>query len=366
MSEVKAAVLTGPEKPFEIQRFPTPKVEKDAATLKVEMASICGTDLHIYRGRRAVSYPSILGHEGVGRIFKIGEGLKTDATGSPLKEGDRVVFSHIIACGKCFYCVVRQDPQGCLNRKYYGYASCKEPPHLNGTYAEYIYLSSGTPIFKVPETLSNEAVSPATCALITMIEGMEAVKPEITDNVVVQGAGALGLYGIALAREMGAYKVVVVEQSKYRIKQAEDFGADHIVDLNEYKTPEERVKRVKELTGGFGPDVILECTGVPSVINEGLEMAKDPCRYLLIGTASETGTVAINPTRVTLKRMRLYGGKAAAVHHVNLYKALRFLERNVDKYPFDKIISHKFNLEQVNEAMQAMERREIGKAALIP
>jgi Zn-dependent alcohol dehydrogenase len=64
--------------------------------------------------------------------------------------------------------------------------------------------------------------------------------------------------------------------------------------------------------------------------------------------------------------MRLYGGKAAAVHHINLLKALRFLERHVDKYPFDKIISHKFRLEEVNEAVQAMERREVGKAALRP
>jgi threonine dehydrogenase-like Zn-dependent dehydrogenase len=366
MSEVKAAVLTGPEKPFEIQKFPMPEVEKGAVLLKVEIASICGTDLHICRGRRAVSYPSILGHEGVGRIFKIGEGLETDATGSPLKEGDRVIFSHVIACGKCFYCIVRQDPQGCLNRSYYGYASCKEPPHLNGTYAEYIYLNPGTPIFKIPETLSNEVVTPATCALITMIEGIEAVKINLADNVVVQGAGALGLYSIALAKEMGAYKVIVIEQSDFRIKQAKDFGADHIIDLKEYKTPEDRVKRVQQLTGGFGPDVILECTGVPSVINEGVEMARDPSRYLLIGTASEVGTVQINPTKITLKRMRLYGGKAAAVHHINLYKALRFLELNIDKYPFDKIVSHKFKLEQVNEAVQAMEKREVGKAALTP
>jgi threonine dehydrogenase-like Zn-dependent dehydrogenase len=112
--------------------------------------------------------------------------------------------------------------------------------------------------------------------------------------------------------------------------------------------------------------LILECTGVPSVISEGLEMAKDPSRYLLIGTASESGTVAINPVRITLKRMRIYGGKAAAVHHINLYKALRFLERNIDKYPFSKIVSHKFELSKVNDAIQMMARGEIGKAALIP
>ncbi|MEM3079580.1 MAG: zinc-binding dehydrogenase [Thermoproteota archaeon] len=366
MAEVKAAVLTGPEKPFEIRTFPMPEVERGAVLLKVEMASVCGTDLHIYRGRRAVSYPSILGHEGVGRVYRLGEGLTSDAAGSPLTEGDRVIFSHVIACGKCYYCVVRQDPQGCLNRKYYGYASCRDPPHLNGTYAEYIYLSPGTPIFKVPDTLSDEVVSPATCALITMIEGLETVKVNIADNVLIQGAGALGLYGVALAKEMGAYKVIVVEQSDFRIRQALEFGADHIIDLKEYGTPEERVKRVKELTDGFGPDLILECTGSPSVIAEGLEMGRDPSRYLLIGTASEAGSVSINPTRITLKRMKLYGGKAAAVRHVNLLKALRFLERHVDKYPFDKIISNKFKLEEVNKAINAMEKREVGKAALIP
>jgi D-arabinose 1-dehydrogenase-like Zn-dependent alcohol dehydrogenase len=366
MEEAKAAVLTGPNIPFKIRTFPLPRVEKGGILLKVQMATICGTDIHIFHGRRSVPFPSILGHEGVGEICTLGEGVEKDAAGNPINVGDRVIFSHIIACGKCFYCVVRQDPQGCLKRKYYGYASCKDPPYINGTYSEYIYLDPGTPIFNVPENLPNIAVSPATCALITMIEGMETVKVDIGDDVVVQGAGALGLYGIALAKEMGAYKVIAIEKSDFRIKQAEEFGADYIVDLKVFKTPEERVKKVKELTNGFGPDLILECTGVPSVISEGLEMAKDPSRYLLIGTASESGTVAINPVRVTLKRIRLYGGKAAAVHNINLYKALRFLERNIDKYPFSKIVSHEFELSKVNDAMQMMARGEIGKVALIP
>ncbi|KUO43203.1 MAG: hypothetical protein APU95_01760 [Hadesarchaea archaeon YNP_N21] len=366
MKEAKAAVLNGPNMPFEIKTFPLPKVEAGALLLKIQMATVCGTDIHIFHGRRPAKFPSILGHEGVGEIYELGEGVEKDAAGNPIRTGDRVIFSHVIACGKCFYCVVRQDPQGCLNRKYYGYASCKDPPYLNGTYAEYIYLEPGTPIFKVPENLPNEAVSPATCGLITMIEGMETVKVDIGDDVVVQGAGSLGLYGIVLAKEMGAKKVIVIEKSDFRIKQAMEFGADYIVDLKEYATPEERIKRVRELTNGFGPDLILECTGVPSVISEGLEMAKDPSRYLLIGTASESGTVAINPVRITLKRMRIYGGKAAAVHHINLYKALRFLERNIDKYPFSKIVSHKFELSKVNDAIQMMARGEIGKAALIP
>jgi len=370
IEEAKAAVLTAARTPFQIQTFPIPKVENGALLLRMEMASICGTDLHIHQGRRAVPFPSILGHEGVGLVTEIGRDLRTDSTGSSLKKGDRVVFCHVVACGKCSYCTIRQDPQGCLDRKFYGYASCKTAPHLNGTYAEYIYLNEGTPVFKVPETLSNEIISPATCALITMIEGLETVGVDVGDNVVIQGTGALALYGIALAKEMGAGKVIVVEsnieQSEARIRQAEEFGADHIVNVKAYATLEERVKRVKELCDGFGPDVILECTGAPAVISEGIEMARDPSRYLLIGTASESGTVAINPTRITLKRMRLYGAKSAAARHMNLYKALRFLEGNMDRYPFDEIITHKYKLENVNEAIQGMERRETGKAALIP
>jgi D-arabinose 1-dehydrogenase-like Zn-dependent alcohol dehydrogenase len=104
---VKAVVLTAPNRPIEVRDFPKPQnIEPGAALLKVEMAGICGTDIHLWHGRLKIPYPVIPGHEIVGTLEKIGEGLDKDLLGKPLQEGDRVYFASGIDCGRCYYCQI--------------------------------------------------------------------------------------------------------------------------------------------------------------------------------------------------------------------------------------------------------------------
>src|SRR5881296_2273593 len=162
----KAAVLTAFQQPLELRNYPAPEaLLPGSALVRIEMAGICGTDVHLWLGQLPIPLPVILGHETVGRIAALGEGLEHDWRGEPLGVGDRVVWASSIVCGQCYYCRVKRQPTRCLARKAYGISYCaEEPPHLHGGYAEHIVLRPGTSIFKLPAGLATESVVGAGCA----------------------------------------------------------------------------------------------------------------------------------------------------------------------------------------------------------
>src|SRR5258708_5255002 len=137
-----AAVLVEYERPLEIRSYPVPgDLGPGEALVRVEMAGICGTDVHLWLGQLPIPLPIIMGHETVGRIEAMGSGLQKDWRGNPLQAGDRVCWASSIACGECFYCRVKNQPTRCLTRKAYGISySAAEAPHLRGGYAEQILL----------------------------------------------------------------------------------------------------------------------------------------------------------------------------------------------------------------------------------
>jgi len=360
--KVKACVMEGANKPITIKEFPLLSPDAYSLTVKIDMASICGTDLHMWRGRRVVPFPLVPGHEGVGRVYKLGDKIKVDSAGCQINVGDRLVWSHVLHCRNCYYCFIKKDPSGCQNKTIYGYISCRDPPYLNGTFAEYMYLRQNTVFYKVPDGLSDEMVVPASCALGTAINGIERARINLVDNVLVQGIGPLGLYCIALAKERGAKKVIAIGEQGIRADMAKLFGADYLIDRIKLNT-DQRIQKVTELFDGRGADLAIECSGYSSVISEGVEMLDHGGRYLLLGTASENvDTLRINPSRITLRRLTLIGSRATEPHH--LLEAINFLQRT--KTPLEKMVSHKFHLENAEQAFQEYERLSVVKAALIP
>src|SRR5690606_18339778 len=131
------------------------------------------------------------------------------------------------------------------------------------------YLRPGSNIFKIPDDLSTESVIGAGCALITAIHGVERTGIDWQDTVVVQGAGPVGISALAVAKSAGASRVIVLGAPAARLEMAKQFGADHTINIEEVKTPEARIEAIRQLTGGYGADVVLECVGHPSVITEG-------------------------------------------------------------------------------------------------
>lgn len=131
MNSAKASVLEQFKAPLVTRSFPIPLPEPGAVVIRTEMAGICGTDVHLWKGELPIRLPVILGHETVGRIETIGEGVEKDWTGQPLQVGDRVTWNPGTSCGTCFYCAEKRIPTRCLARRAYGIGhQCHEAPHF--------------------------------------------------------------------------------------------------------------------------------------------------------------------------------------------------------------------------------------------
>ena len=370
MSTGKAAVFFGPGKPFEIREVTIPEIEPDAVLIKVSLANVCGSDLHFWRGDAPLRLPEdgwIFGHEMTGRVAKLGTNVKTDSLGRPLREGDRVAYTYFYPCGRCYVCL-NGEPAACP-AKIERPRGPKDFPHFHGAFAEYYYLRPGGALFLVPDVLTDALVSPVNCALSQVIYGLHQAGLRFGGRVAIQGAGGLGVQAAAVAKGMGAATVIVIDQLAGRLDLARQFGADHTINLKEVADRKERVNLVRKLTGGVGVDVACDFVGFPQVIPEGIEMLRAGGTYLEIGTTSRGAKVELEPAQLVWGAKKIVG--------VIMYdawvipRALDFLVRNRTRWPFDKLISHTYPLEQINQAFAESEwhNREttaITRAALVP
>ncbi len=366
MANAKASVLEHFKAPLVSRDFPLPTLpEPGAALVRMEMAGICGTDVHLWKGELPIKLPVILGHETVGRIVALGDGLNRDWTGQPLAVGDRVTWNSATSCGQCYYCAVKKQPTRCPHRRAYGIGyRCDEAPHFLGGYAEFHYLRPRATIFKLPKGLPTESVIGAGCALITAIHGVERTGIEWQDTVVVQGAGPVGIAALAVAKSAGASRVIVIGGPKARLEIARKFGADEVIDLEAVRESAQRIDAVRQLTGGFGADVVLECVGIPTAIGEGMEMCRDGGKYLVLGHYCDAGPVMWNPHVITRKQLQVFGSWSSEPRH--LAAAIQFLNANQQRFPFAEMVSHRFTLEQANEALATTARWEALKSVLVP
>ena len=370
MSTGKVAVFHGPGKPFEVRELAIPEVEPDAVLIRVSLANVCGSDLHFWRGDAPLKLPAdgwIFGHEMTGRVAKLGARVKTDSLGRPLAEGDRVAYAYFYPCGRCPACL-RKEPAACLF-KVGRPLGPSDFPHFHGAFSEYYYLRPGGWIFKVPDALPDELVSPVNCALSQVIFGLDKAGLRFGDTIVIQGAGGLGIQAAAVAKDMGASVVIVVDQIAGRLELAKAFGADHTINLKDVPERKERVSLVRKWTGGAGAEVACDFVGFPQVIPEGIEMLRQSGTYLEVGTISRGATIELEPAQLVWGAKRIVG--------VIMYdpwvipRALDFLVRNRARWPFDRLISHKYPLEKIDEAFaqsewHAKDTTNLTRAAIVP
>lgn len=385
MKTVKAAVLESPMK-LAIERFPYPKLKDDAIILEIELCGICGTDKHLYRGEAQlysgthaetkVPYPIILGHEIVGKVVEIGkQALKyMHIFGESIKLGDRVVICPDIFCGRCFYCQNYSGFIWCDNIKTYGNnLSCKDPPHLFGGWAQYMYLLPGTYIFKVPDDIDLKTAVLTEPMVVTY--NLDKAKEFYSmsregfapgDTVVIQGVGPLGLLHLIKARILGAGDIIAIDTSDFRLAVAEEFGADYVINARK-TTFSERVAQIHDLTHGLGADLVVECTGVPQVVEEGFELVRKGGMYIITGMFVDMGTISVNPHRhFCAKNIRLLG---QTNHPPTGYIPTMKLFDKYKRYfpPFDKLVTHVFSLEDAKKAIDiSMDAEKTLKVAINP
>jgi threonine dehydrogenase-like Zn-dependent dehydrogenase len=347
----RVAVYQGPGKPFELREYPLPDVGPDDVLVKVRAANVCGSDIHIWHGRGpGLPAGCVGGHEMVGQVFRLGRDVKTDCLGQPLREGDRIAYAYYVPCRACPACLTGLPT--CPNRYRHWVRPAGEPPHFRGAYGDYYYARQGQTICRVPDGLTDGEVSPVNCALCQALYGLDAIGIRLGDTVVIQGAGGLGLYAAAIARDVGAAQVIVLDRRQDRLALAREFGATHLIDVD--RTDEkERQQQVRDLTRGWGADVVAEFVGVPAAVEEGARLLRTGGRYLWIGNITPGLPSALDPGTVVRTAQTIRG--VAVWEPWALPRALEFLERRRHAYPFQKIVSDVLPFSEINRAFAVAE-----------
>jgi len=366
----RAAMFMGPRKPFQFREYEVPDPEPGAIVLKITQAGICGSDLHSWRGdhvpRPVPEGGRPTGHEGTGVVYKLGLGVTTDSTGKPIKEGDRIVYSAVAPCGQCYQCM-NGDGNWCVHG-FFPPSTPHEFPYFTGTYADFYYVRPNQPRFRVPDELPDAVLGWVNCAMGTVTEGLMRAGAKEGDYVVVQGAGGLGLNAVAMAKDMGAHRVIVLDRLEARLEMAREFGADHTINIEtEWTTPEMRRQRVLELTDGRGADIVLELVGKADLLNEGIGYLTNGGTFVEIGNIMRGNTVTVD-TSLLLQGKKVIG---SAMYRPRLIPLLlETLVKKQGKLPFEKIASHTYPLEEIDRAFEEAEwldrQTAVSRSMLVP
>src|SRR5436305_2108375 len=271
MAETMLAVVKPKAAPgAEIQRVAIPPFGPTEVLVKVKVASVCGTDLHIYNwdawAQGRIHPPLIPGHEFCGHVAAVGREVTT------VKEGDFVSAEMHVACGKCFQCRTG-EPHICQHVKIIGVDA-------NGAFAEYVVIPESN-IWKLDASIPEEYASildPLGNAVHTVLAGEIAAK-----TVAITGCGPIGLFSIAVAKAVGATSVFAIEVNEHRARIAREMQADYV--LNPAKEDVDAI--IMEKTGGLGVDVVLEMAGNADSIRTAFDIVRRGGRISLLGLTSK-------------------------------------------------------------------------------
>lgn len=342
-----------------------PKPEPGAVLVRVLSSNICGSDVKNWKSGVSLGVggdKTCQGHEFVGRVERLGEGVDRDSAGQAVEVGDRIVAAYYITCGECGPCQKGRYDQ-CENAYIHLGQSPESAPHFSGTFATHYYIYPKQRFYKVPDTLPDALAAGANCRFSQIYCALERAEIQSGETLLIQGAGPMGLYAIALAREKGV-RTIIVDGIPERLALARRFGVDEVVSMEDYPTVEARVRAVKALTGGRGPDAAVEVTGFAGAFEEGIQYLAPLGRYVVIGINVVSANAAISPGYITRKALTVYG--AARYLPEYLHKSLEFLNTFQHKYPFDEFTTQTFGLEQLEDALQITAERKVEQAVIVP
>ncbi len=344
MSEIRVATFEGPGASPVIQSVERPEIPRKAALVQIGACGVCGTDLHILKGHwpKPLPWPFTLGHELAGIIVEKGADLTEDFMGKPLEVGSRLMLPPLMPCGDCYYCVhYPETANKCLTPVYYGrYLGFDKAPHLWGGFAEMVYVDldmlPGTKIYKLPDDMPlrlGALSEPLTSCIRAFNRARKIGQFPWNATVVIQGTGPIGILAIAAAKEMGAGRVISVgAPEEPRLKLARAFGAEATVNIDELARPEDRIARVRDIVGGFGADLVMDCSGHPSAGPEGIEFLRDGGCYVEMGQFTDAGSIDTNWHRFCTKDLTILGSWAFTANDLPLGVDMLYQAR--DKYPW--------------------------------
>lgn len=336
----------GVGRPFQLEQAPAPRLRAGHALVAIDLATVCGSDLHTVQGHRAAPCPSVLGHEQVGRVVEVSEHDGPRATdGSVLSPGDRVVWSVTVSCGCCDHCTRGLD-QKCRTLRKYGHEPLTSSWRLSGGFATHCELLPGTAIVRVPEHVPDSVAAPASCATATVAAALAAAGPLAGKRLLVTGAGMLGVTAAAMAAESGA-EVVIADPAPTRRALGSRFGA----------------------TGGTPSpeafDVAVELSGNPTAVADCIRSLRTGGHAVLAGSVFAGPPVGIDPEKVVRGLLRITG-----VHNYragDLTTAVDFLATHHDHYPFAELVAPAHPLDRIGTAVtDAAEQPDVLRQAVVP
>jgi threonine dehydrogenase-like Zn-dependent dehydrogenase len=374
---IRVTTYSGPGADPVIQEVPWPTIPSKGALIKIGACGVCGTDQHILKGHwpKPLPWPFTLGHELAGIVVEIGEELKTDFMGKPIGVGSKLMLPPLMPCGHCDWCLhYPETANKCLTPVYYGrYLGFEKPPHLWGGWAEYVYVDlgelPGTKIYKLPDDMSlllGSLSEPLTSCIRAFNRAIRAGGFRWNDTIVIQGTGPIGILAVAAAQEMGAGRVIAVgAPEEPRLRLARDFGAEATVNIEEVTSPEARIKAVRDIVGGYGADLVMDCSGHPSAGPEGIEFLRGGGTYVEMGQFTDAGAIQTNWHRICTKDLNVLGSWAFTANDLPL--GVEMLYKARDKYPWRKMQTlFPFTLEGVKDAVAEAMAMKTVKSTIVP
>jgi putative phosphonate catabolism associated alcohol dehydrogenase len=346
MKTSRLAIFHSKGKPFTYETVPVPALREGEILVRNEYTTLCRSDLNTFSGKRIEKTPTILGHEIVGRIEELGPGAPTaDCRGAALRVGDRVTWA-IYASDPCS-CLARMGiPQKGQGLFKYGHEQITPASHLHGGLAEYCVLRQHTPTIRIDKPIPLPVIALINCSVATVAGSLRLAGSVKDRNVLVAGAGMLGIIACAMCRSAGAACIIAADIDTARLATAKKFGVDFTVTLEPQGKPLR--DQVAALIRGKPVTVALDYSGVPETM-EALIAALG-----IGGTAVFVGaTFPQRPLQISAEQLVRNVHTIKGLHNYNehdLIAAVEFIESHFTAFPFESLVRDKFDLDQVDQA----------------
>ena len=355
---IKAAVLEKPKK-FKLQKINKPVINDEDVLLKISLCGICGSDIHFWKGTLGLKEPIILGHEFIGEVAEIG---KRASEKRGLLVGDLVTVEIIMPCYQCEWCKngvfhLCAEDDTALTKTFGRQFGCNiptkvKPTPLWGGFAQYIYVPRDAITHKFNKKVNiKEAV--LTEPFATSLHTIERAEPNIGESCVIFGPGTIGLCLTVAAKLKGLYPIILVGSGKndeFRLQKGKELGADFVVNLSDIS--QEPVSFIREIVKSSGVDISIEASGSSEAQILALRVLKRGGRNVMVGISNNRSINITPDSDIVFKEVTIYG----SILNKGYLKAIKLIENK--KVSLDKIVTHEFSLDNIEEAFEKASSRE--------
>jgi alcohol dehydrogenase, propanol-preferring len=351
---MQAARIVNVNEPLEIAQLETPKPRGSQVLIRVESSGVCHSDIHLWEGgyegpggqllkttERGVKYPLTPGHEIAGLVDSLGE----EAEGFTKK--DKVLVYPWIGEGLCPACRIGQENL------------CDKPRSLgvytDGGYAEYVLVPSYKYLVKIDDEMETNASATLSCSALTAYGAVKNTSLKPDDNVVIVGAGGLGLMAMQLAKAVTGSKVIAMDLDDEKLEAAKKNGADSVINSKK----EDPVKAVMELTGKMGADAVIDFVNASKTVEADMQFLRRRAKLVLVGLFG--GELKLSLVSMPTRAYRLIGSYTGTLS--DMVELVSLAKRGVIK----PLVSNRFKLDQATEALTMLkEGRIIGRGVINP